>query len=174
MTRSEARIRLTIIREHRMWTQGRLAEEAGVSPTTVSGIENGRISRPHFGTVRKLARALGVDPRELLNPSSPPSLRYPEERGRLAPLSLAWAASSREEEFEKGLEEAPLDGLMALSRELDEEHERLRRLYGEARGAEQRRLIKGRIRGVAAQHGSVEASIAYHPDLNPEDQSPAK
>ncbi|MDQ5828601.1 MAG: helix-turn-helix domain-containing protein, partial [Actinomycetota bacterium] len=40
-----------------MWTQVRLAEEAEVSPTTVSGIENGRISRPHFATLRKLAGA---------------------------------------------------------------------------------------------------------------------
>ncbi len=55
------------VRRLRMWTQGRLAEEAGVSPTTVFGIESGRISRPHFGTVRKLARALGVDPRGLLS-----------------------------------------------------------------------------------------------------------
>jgi transcriptional regulator with XRE-family HTH domain len=54
--------RLIVIRERRMWTQARLADEAGVSPTTVSGIESGRISRPHFGTLRKLARALGVEP----------------------------------------------------------------------------------------------------------------
>jgi transcriptional regulator with XRE-family HTH domain len=161
MTRSEVRIRLTVLREERMWTQGRLAEEAGISPTTVSGIERGRISRPHFGTLNKLARALSVDPRELLSPP------VPEGRTRSAPLSLAWAVASREEEFEEGLERATLGGLLALSRELDEEHERLRRLYGEARSEEERRLIKGRIRDVAAQHGSIKASIAYHPDLEP-------
>jgi transcriptional regulator with XRE-family HTH domain len=49
-----------------MWTQVRLAEEAGIGPTTVSGIENGRISRPHFGTLRKLAAALGVESETLL------------------------------------------------------------------------------------------------------------
>src|SRR5918998_4161240 len=128
----------------------RLAEEAKVSPTTVSGIENGRISRPHFGTIKKLAGALGVDPRELL------STRGSEERERPVPFSLRWATSSREAEFEEGLEGAKLDSLRALSRELAEEQERLRRLYGEARGAEQRRLVKGRIRDVAAQQGSVE------------------
>ena len=68
MKRRAVRSRLTIIREERMWTQGRLAEEARVSPTTVSGIESGRILRPHFGTIKKLAGALGVDPRELLSP----------------------------------------------------------------------------------------------------------
>jgi transcriptional regulator with XRE-family HTH domain len=41
---------IAALRERRMWTQVRLAEEAGISPTTVSGIESGRISRPHFGT----------------------------------------------------------------------------------------------------------------------------
>ena len=159
MDRSEVQSRVVEIREERMWTQGQLAVEAGVSPTTVSGIESGRISRPHFGTVKKLARALGVDPRELL------SARGSGERERRAPLSLRWAMSSREKEFEEGLDGATLGGLLGLSRELDEEHERLRNLYGEARGIEQRRLIKGRIREVAAQHGSVEASISYHPDL---------
>ncbi|MCA1740356.1 MAG: helix-turn-helix domain-containing protein, partial [Actinobacteria bacterium] len=46
MYESEIGSRLTVLREDRMWTQRRLAEEAGVSPTTVSGIESGRISRP--------------------------------------------------------------------------------------------------------------------------------
>lgn len=152
-----------------MWTQGRLAEEAGVSPTTVSGIESGRIARPHFGTVRKLARALGVDPRELL------SLRGSEEQVWAAPLSLDWVMSSREEDIEEGLEGASLGGLLALSRKLAEEHERLRRLYGEAHGTEQRRLVKRRIRDVAALHGSVEVSAAYHPDsLSPEERSPSE
>ncbi len=109
MRRSEVRIRLTLIREDRMWTQGRLAEEAGVSPTTVSGIESGRISRPHFGTVKKLARALGVDPRELL------SSRSSGERARSSSLSLEWAMSSREEEFEEGLDGALLGNLLNFS-----------------------------------------------------------
>jgi hypothetical protein len=41
--------------------QGWFAEKAGGSPTTVSGIESGRILRPHFGAVKKLAWASGVD-----------------------------------------------------------------------------------------------------------------
>jgi transcriptional regulator with XRE-family HTH domain len=159
MKRNEVWIRLTVLREDRMWTQGRLAKEAGVSPTTVSGIESGRISRPHFGTVKKLARALGVDPRELLSP------RSFDGRARSASISLAWAMSSREGEFEEGLEEAALNDLLTLSRALNEEHNRLRKLYGETRSSEQRRLIKGRIRDVAGQRGSVETSIAHHPDL---------
>lgn len=171
METGEVRIRVAVLREGRMWTQGRLAEEAGVSPTTVSGIESGRISRPHFGTIRKLAGALGVDPRELLSSQSS------ETQARTtASLSLAWAMSSQEEEFEEGLEGATLGGLLSLSQELAEEQERLRKLYGETRGAEQRRSIKVRIRDVAAQHGSVGTSISYHPDLEapPEGRGPGE
>ncbi len=156
--------RLTTMREQRMWTQGRLAQEAGVSPTTVSGIESGRISRPHFGTLRKLADALGVDPGELVSRPSP------REGSVASPLSLDWAMSSGADEFERGLEGATMEGLSSLSRELDEEEGRLRRMYGEARGSEQRRLIKTMIRQVAANSGSVEASITAHED-NRSDES---
>ena len=59
--------RVQNVRRLRMWTQARLAREAGVSPTTISGIETGKIGRPHFGTLGKLARALRVAPEELLD-----------------------------------------------------------------------------------------------------------
>lgn len=146
-----------LLRERRMkmWTQGRLAEEAGVSPTTVSGIENGRISRPHFGTVRKLARALGVDPGVLLS-SGEPSVGEPH-----VPLSLGWARSIQEEEFERGIEGAPLEELEEFRRDLDEERGRLQVLYGEAEGSEQRLYIKRRIRAVSAQSGSVATSMMF-------------
>jgi transcriptional regulator with XRE-family HTH domain len=157
---------LVAIRERRMWTQARLAEEAGVSPTTVSGIESGRITRPHFGTLRKLARALGVEPEDLISPS-PAS-----ESEVLSPLSLEWAMSSGEEEFERELEGASIEMLNSLFRELGEEQGRLRRLYGDARGSEQRRLIKSMIRQVAANTGSVEASITAREDLSLERRPP--
>ena len=156
MDRSIVGRNLAALREGRMWTQVHLAEEAGVSPTTVSGIENGRISRPHFGTMRKLAGALGVEPEELL--PRPGASGVPES------LSLEWSMASNDEEFERGLEDASIEGLASLSDQLDEEESRLRRLYGEARGSEQRRLIKGMIRQVAANSGSVEASISAHKD----------
>ena len=125
MNRSEVRSRLVAIREGRMWTQRRLAQEAGLSPTTVSGIESGRISRPRFSTLKKLAKALGVDPSELLSHSSSsgqpgPAAGAEEEgvagasrpaaAGEAAPLSLRWARSLGEEEFEEGLEGASLGG----------------------------------------------------------------
>ncbi len=156
--------RLAGLRRSRMWTQARLAAEAGVSPTTVSGIESGKISRPHFGTLGKLARSLGVDPRELV---APPAFAAEEDA---TPMSLEWARSSPETEFERGLERASLSRLESLSSELDEERGRLQALYGEfPRGSEQRRFIKRQIRDVSAQSGSVSTSIMFHERTRDED-----
>ncbi len=150
---------LVNIRRLRMWTQGRLAREAGVSPTTVSGIETGKIAHPHFGTLQKLARALDVDPQLLLLSEEPLNREGPEL------LSLQWARSVEEEEFERELEEASLGRLKSLARELKEERERLQRLYGEfPEGSEQRRFIKRQIRDVSAQSGSITTSMMFHPD----------
>jgi len=136
-----------------MWTQARLAKEAGVSPTTVSGIETGKIGRPHFGTLGKLARALRVAPEELLD------LRESVEQQGPAPLSLVWARETGEGEFERGLEGASLESLDLLSHGLDVEQERLQRLYGEfSEDSEQGRFIKRQIREVAGRSGSVKAS----------------
>ena len=158
--------RLQNIRRLRMWTQGRLAEEARLSPTTISGIETGRISRPHFGTLRKLARALQVDPQVLL------SWENPVEQESVAPLSLDWARSVEgEEEFERELEGAPLETLTSLTRELKEERRRLQRLYGEfPEGSEQRRFIKSQIRNVSAQAGSITTSVKFHKDEGAKEQ----
>src|SRR5829696_8170214 len=133
----------------RMWTQARLAKEAGVSPTTVSAIESGKIGRPHFGTLGKLARALRVAPEELQG--SRAAMEGPGPR----PLSMGWARDSEEGEFEG----ASLESLDSLSRELDAEQERLQRLYGEfPEASEQGRFIKRQIREVAGQSGSVKTS----------------
>jgi transcriptional regulator with XRE-family HTH domain len=141
------------VRRLRMWTQARLAQEAGISPTTVSGIETGKIRRPHFGTLGKLALALGVAPEELLD-----SRESVEQQGPV-PLSLGWARESGEGEFESGLARASLKSLDSLSRGLDVEQERLQRLYGEfPEGSEQGRFIKRQIREVAGRSGSVKAS----------------
>ncbi len=141
-----------------MWTQRRLAEVAGVSPTTVSGIETRRIVRPRFGTLLRLARILDVDPHMLLSSSEEPS----GSEGS-AFLSLQWARSAEEGEFERELEEASLDRLKSLARELKEERERLQRLYGEfPEGSKQRRFIKRQIREVSAKYGSIKTSMMFH------------
>jgi transcriptional regulator with XRE-family HTH domain len=151
-------VRLIRIRRLRMWTQGRLAKEAGVSPTTVSGIETGRIARPHFGTLQKLAQALDLDPEILLSFSEKPS----EPEGPPS-LSLQWARSAGKERFEQVIEGASLDELKSLVEELDKERERLQRLYGEfPEGSEQRSFIKGQIRDVSAQSASITTSIMFY------------
>ena len=153
-------VRLVNIRRLRLWTQGRLAKEAGVSPTTVSGIETGRIARPHAGTLQKLAQALDLDPLALLSPSEDSS-----EREGPSSLSLQWARSAEKETFEQAIEGASLDELKSLVQELENERERLQRLYGEfPEGSEQRRFIKGQIRDVSAQSGSITTSMMFHSD----------
>jgi transcriptional regulator with XRE-family HTH domain len=153
--------RVQEVRRLRMWTQARLAKEAGVSPTTVSGIETAKIGRPHFGTIGKLALALGVEPEELL------SWRETVEQQGPALLSLGWARDSEEGEFERGLEGASLESLDSLSRELDAEQERLQRLYREfPEASQQGRFIKRQIREVAGQSGSVKTSAMVRRNQN--------
>jgi transcriptional regulator with XRE-family HTH domain len=68
VTEEERRGQLvTRLRERRLWTRERLAQEAGVSVTTVTGVEEGR-TRVRLGTIEKLSGALGTDPLELLHP----------------------------------------------------------------------------------------------------------
>ena len=145
--------RVQNIRRLRMWTQARLAKEAGVSPTTVSSIETGKIGRPHFGTIGKLARALRVAPEELLG------WREVGEQQGPVPLSVGWARETGDGEFEHGLERASLKNLDSLSHGLDVEQERLQRFYEEfPESSEQGRFIKRQIREVAGRSGSVKAS----------------
>jgi len=47
-------------------TQGELAAKAGVGIATIARIEAGDIEEPRVSTLRKLARALGMEPRDLL------------------------------------------------------------------------------------------------------------
>jgi transcriptional regulator with XRE-family HTH domain len=92
--------RLQNIRRLRMWTQARLAQEAGVSPVRSPASETGKIGRPHFGTLGKLVRALGVAPEELLDSLAP------VEQQDSAPLSLG-GRESGEGESKVGLRTLP-------------------------------------------------------------------
>jgi transcriptional regulator with XRE-family HTH domain len=57
--------KLKQLRTRRLLTQEELAEKAGVSAATVVNVERNN-QEPHFRTIRKLAKALDVDPTELL------------------------------------------------------------------------------------------------------------
>jgi transcriptional regulator with XRE-family HTH domain len=52
-------------RTRRLLTQDELAEKAGVSQSTIANIERNN-AEPQFRTIRKLAKALDIDPTELL------------------------------------------------------------------------------------------------------------
>ncbi len=74
------------LRERAGLTQEQEAKMAGVSPTTISGIESGRITRPHLKTLLKIARALGTDLGELRESGkaqAPPSPEQPSLNGLL-------------------------------------------------------------------------------------------
>ena len=57
--------KLKEVRTRRLLTQEELAERAGISAATVVNAERNN-QEPHFRTIRKLAKALDVDPTELL------------------------------------------------------------------------------------------------------------
>lgn len=61
--------RLRAIRERRALTQAELAQMAGINRVTLNTIEAGH-SEPRAGTVRRLARALGVGPADLMPPDA--------------------------------------------------------------------------------------------------------
>jgi HTH-type transcriptional regulator, competence development regulator len=52
-------------RTRRLLTQTELSEESGVNATTIVRVERNQVE-PHFRTIRKLAKALDVEPIELL------------------------------------------------------------------------------------------------------------
>jgi transcriptional regulator with XRE-family HTH domain len=103
---------IATLREEKTLTQVELAEKANISPSTLSQIESGRVPRPHVGTVRKIARALGVEPAELrkaspeeltTRPKVEPPLPDFEERRAAEPLSpkmRRFAASMRRAHLE--------------------------------------------------------------------------
>lgn len=61
--------KLRRIRREKLMTQEELANKAGVAPSTIVYIEMGEgkgTSEPRFSTLKKLAAALDIDPRTLI------------------------------------------------------------------------------------------------------------
>jgi transcriptional regulator with XRE-family HTH domain len=56
---------LRAARERALLTQVELGAQAGVQPLTISRIETDKVE-PRYSTIRKIAKALSVDPTELL------------------------------------------------------------------------------------------------------------
>jgi transcriptional regulator with XRE-family HTH domain len=59
--------KLRAIREDRFLSHRELAKLAGVSPTTVLNLETNSETTAQRRTVRKLAKALGIEPVELVS-----------------------------------------------------------------------------------------------------------
>jgi transcriptional regulator with XRE-family HTH domain len=57
--------KLKEVRTRRLLTQDELAGKAGVSQSTIANIERNN-AEPQFRTIRKLAKALDIDPTKLL------------------------------------------------------------------------------------------------------------
>jgi transcriptional regulator with XRE-family HTH domain len=58
-------VKLREIREDQAYSQRELAKRAGVAADTVYRLERSEKTQAHPRTIRKLAEALGVEPREL-------------------------------------------------------------------------------------------------------------
>lgn len=71
MTDVDVGERLLLYRDARGWSQERTAEEAGVSPTTITHIETGQSPNPRRVTLMRLARAFGVSLEEFLSDRPP-------------------------------------------------------------------------------------------------------
>ena len=56
--------KLKVLRERNFLSQRELGKKAAIHYITVARLETGLV-KPHFGTIRKLAKALGVRPRDL-------------------------------------------------------------------------------------------------------------
>ena len=59
--------KLRALREKTFLSHRELAKNAGVSPTTVFNLEAGKVAEAQRRTIRKLAKALEVDPAELVS-----------------------------------------------------------------------------------------------------------
>lgn len=62
--------RVSELRRAKFLTQVELAQRAGLTESTVSRLERG-LQLARISTVRKLAGALGVEPAEIVNESTP-------------------------------------------------------------------------------------------------------
>ena len=63
---SPVRVRLKELRRERNLTQEALADAAGVTQAAISKLELHKAKRIDFSTLDRLAKALGVEPGELL------------------------------------------------------------------------------------------------------------
>ena len=85
MTEEEMRGRaIRRLRERRLWSRRELARQAGISPSAIAPIEEGRV-HVQLSTIGKLAEALGVDSELLLYPEEHEEEIYPKGEAPTSP-----------------------------------------------------------------------------------------
>jgi transcriptional regulator with XRE-family HTH domain len=119
------------IRTIRGINQVDLAKASGVAQNTISEIELGK-REARLGTLKKLADALGVEVRDLTEPT----LRE-------------WALTATEEEFDQWLAAASLDQVLKLNAELSTVAQ------GEPAETDRHRYIMGRIGKVVDRFNTI-------------------
>ncbi len=97
---------LAKLRRSKGFSQRALANEAGVSPSSVYEIEVGR-RKPNPSTLRKIADALGVEVIDLLEEEERPKVSAP-------PSSREWALVASDKEFDSWVQEAKAGELHKL------------------------------------------------------------
>ncbi len=114
------------LRRWKGWNQRDLAKAAGLGQDTVSGVESGR-HEPRPSTLKKLARALGVEIAELYGGAS---------QTAPTPFSLEWSRSAGDTEFYRSvIEVEDTDHLAGLLGELERFVQRpLKRVLRERNG----------------------------------------
>ncbi len=112
MARVDLGERIATLREEQALTQAELAERAKISPSTLSLIENGKVPHPHVGTIRKIARALGVEPQDLRRTEE---LVLPKAE---TPSLPEWALTATDESFRRTVKDASTEDLQDLVIEL--------------------------------------------------------
>ena len=95
------------LRVERLWTIRQLAERAAVSPRTIVQLEHGRLL-PRFGTMRRLAAALDVEPAVVdefaaaISQRAAPHSAKVEPRAGAAPTAESQHATQRPMEAHDG------------------------------------------------------------------------
>ncbi len=125
---------LTEIRRRKLLSQVELAARAGLGKNTVLRLENG--SGAQYGTVRKLAEALGVEPRDLMTPSDGAVM---DDESRDSPGEATATVEQADAAFEQGLSR--------LSATLRSQHPELFDASGELRRDVALRLLARRVQG---------------------------
>lgn len=87
---------LRVMMARRNWNQKRLAQEAGLSPLTVSRIISGDTKNPGVETLQKLVDAMGYTLKDLLDEGkSHPSLATTEDQSRKPEKEARTASPNR-------------------------------------------------------------------------------